>query len=96
MKLLVDQGADLFALSEGDAPFAAARRAGHDHICDLLGPYLCYSKSAELKKNASSVAAVSGASEPWMQLRSMLLAKRLRMVPSADARSPPTGSYPPT
>ena len=37
VKRLVDRDADLFALSEDDAPFAT-RLAGHDNICDLLGP----------------------------------------------------------
>jgi len=33
VKLLIDRGADGFALSEGDAPFATARLGGHDNIC---------------------------------------------------------------
>ena len=36
VKLLIDRGANLFTLSEGDAPFTTARLAGGDHICDLL------------------------------------------------------------
>lgn len=40
VKLLIDSGADLFALSEGDAPFTSARRGGHDHICELLAPLM--------------------------------------------------------
>jgi ankyrin repeat protein len=40
VKLLVDKGANMFALSEGDAPFATARLAGHDQICDLLAPLM--------------------------------------------------------
>jgi len=42
-----------------------------------------YSNSAALKKNGISTAACSGASEPCTQFRSMLAAKRLRIVPSA-------------
>ena len=38
--LLIENGADLFALNEGDPPFTSARLAGHDHICDLLGPLM--------------------------------------------------------
>lgn len=38
VRLLIDSGADLFAMSEGDTPFSTARLAGHDDICDLLGP----------------------------------------------------------
>jgi ankyrin repeat protein len=38
--LLITKGADLFALTEGDPPFTSARLAGHDHICDLLGPLM--------------------------------------------------------
>lgn len=37
VQFLVDRGADLFALSEGDVPFTSARLHGHDEICDLLG-----------------------------------------------------------
>ena len=40
VKLLIDKGANMFALSEGDAPFATARLAGHDQICDLLAPLM--------------------------------------------------------
>jgi ankyrin repeat protein len=40
VKLLIDRGADLFALSEGDAPFTTARRGCHDNICDLLAPLM--------------------------------------------------------
>jgi ankyrin repeat protein len=40
VKLLIDNGADMFAMSEGDTPFASARLAGHDQICDLLGPLM--------------------------------------------------------
>jgi ankyrin repeat protein len=40
VKLLIDSGADLFALSEGDAPFTTARLGGHDHICGLLAPLM--------------------------------------------------------
>jgi hypothetical protein len=40
VKLLVGSGAELFALSEGDGPFATARVRGHDSICDFLGPLM--------------------------------------------------------
>jgi ankyrin repeat protein len=40
VKLLVNKGADLFALSEGDSPFTSARKFGHDPICDLLAPLM--------------------------------------------------------
>jgi hypothetical protein len=36
VRLLIGGGADMFALSEGDAPFTTARRGGHDNICDIL------------------------------------------------------------
>jgi uncharacterized protein len=39
-KLLIDRGADMFALSEGDVPFATARLAGHDDLCEWLGPLM--------------------------------------------------------
>jgi ankyrin repeat protein len=40
VKLLTDSGADVFALSEGDAPFTTARLGGHDDICELLAPLM--------------------------------------------------------
>jgi ankyrin repeat protein len=36
--LLVERGADLYALTEGDTPFGVARALRQDHICDVLGP----------------------------------------------------------
>jgi ankyrin repeat protein len=39
-KFLVERGADLFALSEGEPPFTVARRGGHDHVCELLAPLM--------------------------------------------------------
>jgi ankyrin repeat protein len=49
VKLLVDKGANMFALSEGDAPFATARLAGHDQICDLLAPLMEEAQSLDPK-----------------------------------------------
>jgi ankyrin repeat protein len=40
VKLLTDSGADMFAMSEGDAPFTTARLGGHDDICELLAPLM--------------------------------------------------------
>ena len=40
VKLLIDHGADMFALSEGDAPFTTARLGEHDHVCDFLAPLM--------------------------------------------------------
>jgi len=40
VKLLIDSGADVFALSEGDAPFTTARLGGHDDIFELLAPLM--------------------------------------------------------
>jgi ankyrin repeat protein len=40
VKILAVHGADLFALSEGDPPFASARLAGHDNVCDFLAPLM--------------------------------------------------------
>jgi ankyrin repeat protein len=40
VRLLIENGANLFAISEGDTPFASARLAGHDHVCDFLEPLL--------------------------------------------------------
>ena len=40
VSLLIKSGADVFALSEGDPPFATARLGGHDSICELLAPLM--------------------------------------------------------
>jgi len=40
VKLLIDSGADVFALSEGDTPFTTARLGGHNDICELLAPLM--------------------------------------------------------
>jgi ankyrin repeat protein len=40
VQLLIDNGADLFALNEGYPPSTAARMAGKDHICDFLTPLM--------------------------------------------------------
>ena len=37
VKLLVESGADVHALTEGDPPFTLARYAKKDDICDFLG-----------------------------------------------------------
>ncbi|HWY07722.1 MAG TPA: ankyrin repeat domain-containing protein [Candidatus Acidoferrales bacterium] len=49
VKLLIDKGANMFALSEGDAPFATARLGGHDQICDLLAPLMKEAQSLDPK-----------------------------------------------
>ena len=49
VKLLIEKGADIFALSEGDAPFATARLAGHNQICDLLDPLMKQAQSLDPK-----------------------------------------------
>lgn len=35
--LLIESGADVYALTEGETPFDLARISGHTEICDLLG-----------------------------------------------------------
>jgi ankyrin repeat protein len=47
VKLLIDRGANMFALSESDAPFATARRGGHDQICDFLAPLMKQAQSRD-------------------------------------------------
>ncbi len=47
VKLLIDRGTDIFALSEGDAPFATARLGGHDEICDLLASLMEQAQSLD-------------------------------------------------
>ena len=49
VQLLIDHGADIFALSEGDSPFATARLGGHDHICNLLAPLMEQAQSRDPK-----------------------------------------------
>jgi ankyrin repeat protein len=46
VKLLIDRGADMFALSEGYPPFTSARFGGHDDICDFLAPFDARSATA--------------------------------------------------
>ena len=40
VRLLIDRGADMFALSEGYAPFTTARLAGHDDLCEWMAPLM--------------------------------------------------------
>src|SRR5579864_1584772 len=40
VKLLLENGADLFALNEGYPPFTSARLAGRDDLCDFLAPLM--------------------------------------------------------
>jgi ankyrin repeat protein len=40
VQLLIANGADMFALSEGFSPFTKARICGHDNICELLAPLM--------------------------------------------------------
>jgi ankyrin repeat protein len=40
VQFLIDLGADMFALSEGDPPFTTARLAGHGDICELMAPLM--------------------------------------------------------
>jgi ankyrin repeat protein len=47
IKLLLANGADLFARSEGDVPFTSARRGGHDQVCDFLGPLMKRAQSQD-------------------------------------------------
>lgn len=49
VRLLIDSGAELFAMSEGETPFSTARLAGHDEICDLLGPAMKRVQSQDQK-----------------------------------------------
>jgi ankyrin repeat protein len=49
VKLLIDSGADLFAMNEGDIPFTSARLAGHDAVCDFMAPSMAEAQSKEPK-----------------------------------------------
>lgn len=49
VRLLVKSGADLFAFSEGETPFSAARLAGHDDVCDVLAPLMAQVQSQDPK-----------------------------------------------
>jgi hypothetical protein len=37
VKLLIERGADVFALSEGYPPFTVARLSKQDRVCDFVG-----------------------------------------------------------
>lgn len=50
VRALVESGADLFALTEGEPPFTLARFGKHDAICDYL--------AAEMKKRQTEDPAV--------------------------------------
>jgi ankyrin repeat protein len=49
VKLLIDSGADLFAMNEGDIPFTSARLAGHDAVGDFMAPLMAEAQSKEPK-----------------------------------------------
>ena len=49
VNLLVERGADLFALSEGDSPCTSARLGGHDQICEVLAPLMRQAQSCDPK-----------------------------------------------
>jgi hypothetical protein len=49
VKLLIEEGADVFALSEGYPPFTVARLAKHERICDFLGPVMKRLQSGDPK-----------------------------------------------
>jgi ankyrin repeat protein len=49
VRLLIENGASLFALSEGETPFSSARREGHDYICELLRPLMEKAQSQDPK-----------------------------------------------
>jgi len=46
---LIERGADMFALSEGHAPFTTARLSGHDAICELLAPLMQQAQAHDRK-----------------------------------------------
>jgi ankyrin repeat protein len=49
VRLLVENGANLFAMSEGDTPFSSARLAGHHRLCDFLRPLMIEAQSQDPK-----------------------------------------------
>jgi ankyrin repeat protein len=49
VRLLVEKGGDLFAMSEGDIPFSSARLAGHHEVCDILGPLMTQAQTEDQK-----------------------------------------------
>jgi ankyrin repeat protein len=54
VKILINAGADLFALSEGVPPFTAARVAGQDEICELLGSLMRQAQARDPKIRVKS------------------------------------------
>ena len=75
VKLLVDSGADMFALSEGDPPFATARLSGHDDICELLAPLM----EAEQKRDPKTLKLCDSGPDPNVRKETLtdLTCKRL-------------------
>jgi len=49
IRLLIENGADLFAKSAGDTPFASARLSMHDNICDFLRPLMMQAQAQDPK-----------------------------------------------
>jgi ankyrin repeat protein len=49
VKLLIENGADVFALSEGYPPFTTARLSKQDRICDLLDTVMTNRQSQDPK-----------------------------------------------
>ena len=47
VKLLIENGADLFAQSDGELPITAARLSGQDEICDFLAPLMEKARAQE-------------------------------------------------
>jgi ankyrin repeat protein len=49
VKLLLERGADPFAMGEGNTPFSTARISGHDRICDMLAAWMKEKQAADPK-----------------------------------------------
>jgi len=75
VRLLVEHGADLYALTEGNSPFSLARLGGHDDLCEMLRPLLL-----EAQKNDPRV---------WTRVRIAHLRRELRRLESLVKRGPP-------
>jgi ankyrin repeat protein len=61
--LLLENGADINARTEGDLPFTTARLSGNDDICDFLRDFSRKNKNRELKPHDKHLQALSSSIE---------------------------------
>jgi ankyrin repeat protein len=60
VRLLLENGADIFARTAGELPFTTARLSGHDEICELLRAFPKQGGDAHLQMHDKHLQALSG------------------------------------